>query len=113
MLISSRFAYAILSATLITACISCGPAAAQTPATTANGQEMHHGMADMDTDKDGRISRAEFAAAHGGKTDQFAAHDGNGDGFITQAEMDEHHAAAKAEHGNAPTMQHEAGNTHP
>ena len=59
----------------------------------------HHGMADMDTDKDGKLSRAEFAAAHGGKDDKFAAHDGNGDGFITQAEMDAHHAQMKAGEG--------------
>jgi uncharacterized low-complexity protein len=59
----------------------------------------HHGMADMDSDKDGKLSRAEFAAAHGGKDDKFAAHDGNGDGFITQAEMDAHHAQMKAGEG--------------
>ena len=29
------------------------------------------GMAKMDTDKDGRLSRAEFAAAHGGKDTMF------------------------------------------
>ncbi len=68
-------------------------------------QGKHHGMADMDTDKDGRLSRTEFAAAHGGKMDEFAAHDGNGDGFITQAEMDTHHAAMKADHEAAHTMQ--------
>ena len=65
----------------------------------------HHTMADMDTDHDGRLSRSEFAAAHGGKTDEFAAHDGNGDGFITQAEMDAHHAAMKAEHETAHPVQ--------
>ena len=59
----------------------------------------HHGMADMDSDKDGKLSRAEFAAAHGGKDVKFAAHDGNGDGFITQAEMDAHHAQMKAGEG--------------
>lgn len=54
-----------------------------------------HGMATMDTDKDGRLSRAEFNAAHKGSEEKFAAHDGDGDGFITQAEMDTHHAAMK------------------
>ena len=54
------------------------------------------GMDKMDTDKDGRISRAEFAAAHDGKDEKFAAHDPDGDGFITQAEMDKHHADMKA-----------------
>jgi uncharacterized low-complexity protein len=56
-------------------------------------------MADMDTDKDGKLSRAEFAAAHGGEDEKFAAHDGNSDGFITQAEMDAHHAQMKAGEG--------------
>ena len=53
------------------------------------------GMARMDTDKDGRLSRSEFAAAHKGSDEKFAAHDANGDGFITQAEMDAHHAEMK------------------
>ena len=48
------------------------------------------GMAKMDTDKDGRISRAEFAAAHGGKDDKFAMHDTNGDGYISAEEMKAH-----------------------
>ncbi len=55
------------------------------------------GMAMMDTDKDGRLSRAEFNAAHKGSEEKFAAHDGDGDGFITQAEMDAQHAAMKAD----------------
>lgn len=75
-------------------------------------QGNHHTMSDMDTDKDGRMSRTEFAAAHGGKTDEFAAYDGNGDGFISKAEMDAHHAAMKADHDAAPTMQHEDGKPH-
>ncbi|KAF1687115.1 EF-hand domain-containing protein [Pseudoxanthomonas taiwanensis] len=48
------------------------------------------GMDKMDTDKDGRISRAEFAAAHGGKDDKFAMHDTNGDGYISAEEMKAH-----------------------
>lgn len=59
----------------------------------------HHeggcGMAKMDTDQDGRLSRAEFNAAHKGSEEKFASHDGNGDGFITQAEMDARHAEMK------------------
>lgn len=45
------------------------------------------GMAKMDTDKDGRISQAEFGAAHDGDTSKFAAHDPNKDGFISAEEM--------------------------
>ncbi|MGH8084947.1 MAG: EF-hand domain-containing protein [Lysobacter sp.] len=55
------------------------------------------GMDKMDTDKDGKISSAEFGAAHGGDTSKFAEHDPNGDGFIDAAEMDAHHAATKAD----------------
>jgi uncharacterized low-complexity protein len=53
------------------------------------------GMEKMDTDKDGRISRAEFAAAHDGKDDKFGAHDPNGDGFISAEEMKAHHDAGR------------------
>ncbi len=55
------------------------------------------GMEKMDTDKDGRISRAEFSAAHDGKDDKFGAHDPNGDGFISAEEMKAHHDAKRGE----------------
>ncbi|MGY0557280.1 MULTISPECIES: HvfA family oxazolone/thioamide-modified RiPP metallophore [unclassified Lysobacter] len=55
------------------------------------------GMDKMDTDKDGQLSPAEFAAAHDGDSSKFAAHDSNGDGFIDADEMKAHHAAKKAE----------------
>lgn len=51
------------------------------------------GMAKADTDKDGRISQAEFAAAHPDKAGKFASIDTNADGFIDAAEMKAHHAA--------------------
>ena len=53
------------------------------------------GVKSMDKNADGKLSKEEFAAAHDGKTDKFAAHDVDGDGFITQAEMDKAHAAMK------------------
>ena len=59
------------------------------------GHEGGCGVAKMDTDKDGRVSRAEFAAAHAGKEDKFADHDSDGDGFITQAEIDARRATKK------------------
>ena len=72
----------------------------------ASGKRQHKPSVfrDMDSDNDGRISRAEFDAAHKGSEEKFGAHDGNGDGFITQAEMDAHHAKmtpkiAKESHG--------------
>ena len=55
------------------------------------------GMEKMDTDKDGRISQAEFGAAHGGDSSKFTAHDPNSDGFVDAAEMKAHHAAKAAE----------------
>lgn len=53
------------------------------------------GMKSMDKNADGQLSKEEFAAAHDGKTDKFAAHDLDGNGAITQAEMDKAHAAMK------------------
>lgn len=67
--------------------------AAQAPPAAHDAGEGSCGMDKMDTDKDGRISKAEFAAAHDGKDDKFAAHDPDGDGFISAAEMDAHHKA--------------------
>src|SRR5690606_2713529 len=54
------------------------------------------GMERMDTDTDGRISPAEFAAAHDGDGSRFGEHDPDGDGFISAAEMDAHHPKAQA-----------------
>jgi uncharacterized low-complexity protein len=45
------------------------------------------GIEVMDTDKDGKVSSAEFAAKHDGDTSMFAAHDANKDGFITADEV--------------------------
>jgi len=57
------------------------------------------GIEKIDTDKDGKVSRAEFDAAHPDKADQFAAIDSNGDGFIDQAEKEAHHAAKTGAEG--------------
>jgi uncharacterized low-complexity protein len=62
------------------------------------------GMEKMDTDKDGRISRAEFAAAHGGDATKFASHDPNGDGFISAAEMKAHHDAKRGDKADDKAM---------
>ncbi len=45
------------------------------------------GMDKMDTNKDGKISKAEYAAAHKNGGGDFAKHDTNKDGFISAAEM--------------------------
>jgi len=78
----------------------------------SSGKSSHEGrcgMAQMDTDKDGRISRAEFAAAHGGKDAMFAKIDSNGDGFISQAEMDAHHAAMQKPAADAKAAEGKCG----
>ena len=66
-------------------------------------------MTKMDTDKDGRLSRAEFDAAHKGSEEKFAGHDLDGDGFITQAEMDKHHADMKAKGGEKAKIEGKCG----
>ncbi|MCA0393510.1 MAG: EF-hand domain-containing protein [Proteobacteria bacterium] len=55
------------------------------------------GIDKVDTDKDGKVSRAEFDAVHPNEAEKFAAMDSNGDGFIDQAEHDAHKAAKKAD----------------
>jgi uncharacterized low-complexity protein len=55
------------------------------------------GIGKMDTDKDGKVSKAEFAAAHDGSDEKFASHDPNGDGFIDADEMKAHHQAKGAD----------------
>ncbi|RPE77028.1 HvfA family oxazolone/thioamide-modified RiPP metallophore [Vulcaniibacterium tengchongense] len=45
------------------------------------------GVEKMDTDKDGRVSQAEFAAAHDGDASKFAGHDADGDGFLSADEL--------------------------
>lgn len=48
------------------------------------------GMEKVDTDKDGKVSRAEFTAAHADKADKFDSMDANKDGFIDAAEHKAH-----------------------
>ena len=55
------------------------------------------GMGKVDTDKDGRVSQAEFVAAHPEKAEQFAKIDANQDGFLDEAERKAHHAAKGTE----------------
>lgn len=90
-------------------------AAGQAQGTAAHdGNSMSgHSFEQIDTDHDGRISRTEFAAAHGGKSDRFASIDSNGDGFISKQEFDAHHAAmGKSMEGHAPTSSNEHADHH-
>lgn len=48
------------------------------------------GMEKVDTDKDGKVSRAEFTAAHADKAAKFDGIDTNKDGFIDAAEHKAH-----------------------
>jgi uncharacterized low-complexity protein len=70
----------------------------------AKDAEGRCGMSRADTDGDGRISADEFSAAHPEKDPSyFAAMDGNGDGFVDQAEHDAHRAEKKAASGDKDT----------
>ena len=64
--------------------------ATKTADTKAKAAEGKCGVAKMDSDKDGKVSRAEFAAAHNNDDGKFASHDTNSDGFISAEEMDAH-----------------------
>jgi uncharacterized low-complexity protein len=57
------------------------------------------GIDKLDTDGDGKVSRAEFAVAHADNPGKFGEIDANGDGFIDAAEHDAHHAAKAGAEG--------------
>lgn len=61
------------------------------------------GMQQADTDKDGKVSRAEFVAAHADKASEFDAIDSNHDGFMDSAEHATHHKAKQADTAKSPT----------
>lgn len=65
---------------------------------TAKAAEGKCGLAKADSDKDGKVSQAEFSAAHPDKADKFATIDANKDGFIDAAEH-KAHAGAKGGEG--------------
>ena len=73
--------------------------AAQDAAKAGEGKcgEGKCGMAKADTDKDGKVSQAEFNAAHPDKAAKFAEIDTNKDGFIDAAEHKAHAGAKGAE----------------
>jgi len=64
------------------------------------------GIAHVDTDKDGRISRDEFLAAHPHASDRFDKIDTNQDGYIDEAEYAAHHAGT---HGTAKAGEGKCG----
>lgn len=64
--------------------------AKKTADTGMKAEEGKCGVAKMDSDKDGKVSKAEFAAAHDNDDSKFASHDTNSDGFITAEEMEAH-----------------------
>ena len=57
------------------------------------------GMDKVDTDKDGKVSQAEFTAKHPDKAADFTAMDANSDGFIDEAEHKAHKAEGKCGEG--------------
>ena len=83
-------------------------ATAADDARAAKDGEGRCGIERVDTDGDGRMSAAEFAAAHPEKDPAyFAGIDVNGDGFVDQAEHDAHHAGKKASGDTADKASHE------
>ena len=63
------------------------------PGTAAAGEKAAEGKCGMDkvdTDKDGKVSRAEFVAAHADKAAMFDTIDTSKDGFIDAAEHKAH-----------------------
>lgn len=68
--------------------------AASKPA-AAKAAEGKCGMTAMDKDGDHRVSRAEFVAMHKNEAAKFDGIDADHDGYISQAEMDAHHADMK------------------
>ncbi|GAA4861448.1 hypothetical protein [Luteimonas vadosa] len=59
-----------------------------------HGGGRHGGLASLDTDNDGRISRSEAAAATGGRQKlaaEFAAIDANKDGYLVRGELRAYH----------------------
>ena len=81
-------------------------------AVPAREQRAHgdHDMARVDSDGDGRISAAEFSAAHAEKDPSyFTSMDSNGDGFVDKAEHDAHHATKKATSGDKAAQEGKCG----
>jgi len=82
---------------------SCGAHKKDAATADAKAAEGRCGLEAMDADKDGRVSRAEFAAAHQDDDSKFAAHDANSDGFLTAEELKDHMGGA----GGAAKMMEE------
>lgn len=111
MLVAAAFAVALSPAAALASGQAQAAPASHAMHDGAGGHE--HGFDQIDSDHDGRISRTEFAAAHGGKSDRFASIDGNGDGFISRQEFDAHHAAMKpAAEDHAPASSDEHAGHH-
>lgn len=64
---------------------------AQEAGTAEKAKEGSCGVAAMDSDKDGKVSRAEFEARHADKAGMFDEIDTNKDGFMDADESKAHH----------------------
>lgn len=96
---STRIPSGVMMASAVAALLPLTAALAQTPAETqpAQGSQQEGATFEsLDTNADGKISKAE-AAANAGVTAQFSRYDQNGDGFIERAEVTSANAAPPTE----------------
>jgi uncharacterized low-complexity protein len=90
---------------------SCGADHAKTADQKATSDKMAGegkcGLEVMDTDKDGRVSSNEYAAAHKGDTSKFAEHDSDKDGYLSAEELKVHMGGAGGMGGPSNKMMEE------
>lgn len=85
----------VTTAAILSAVLFASPVLAEEGVVKHEGGK-HHGkhMEQFDTDKDGKISKAEHMAM---ANDRFAKMDTNGDGFVTKEEGKAHWEAKRAQ----------------
>lgn len=89
-LAGSAFAMQPLAQGYLISAQDAAAAATDAKASDKKGEEGKCGLSKADTDKDGKVSRAEFDAAHPGKGEKFTALDTNKDGSIDATEAKAH-----------------------
>ena len=86
----------VLGATLVGSFLLSGAALAEGSCGAKHDQKMADksmaegkcGVANLDTNKDGKVSKAEYTAAHKQDASGFAMYDADKDGFVTSDEFE-------------------------